>query len=119
MEPQEYTLTGNPYLKKVLDISTSHITLEDNKLLSLQTEELPSQGPCVYNYLEGYFVFVSSNPDNFKSDLVEWEKHFSPEFCRIMLHAHTIGVNYVQFDADGVEYKDLKTFSWDTEEEVA
>jgi hypothetical protein len=117
MEPQEYTLTGSPYFKKVLEVSTGHITKKDNDFLI--SKEPIGWLPIVHSYLEGYFVHVFSDPETSKASLQIWEKHFSPEFCRIMLHAHTIGVTYVQFDADGVEYTDLKTFPWDNEEEVA
>jgi hypothetical protein len=101
----------NPAIVKCLDISTGHMTENDDKLLKAATDDqrqVPSDA-IVYEYKEGYFVYVSSNPDQ---DVELTKEGFSAAFLNIIKKARSFKIKYVQFDADGITYADLPIFDW-------
>jgi hypothetical protein len=100
----------SPYLVHVLDISTGHISMNDSRLIQ-NYKDVDSCPLIVYEYPEGYFVYIPS--DNLKEELIAFEDWgMSKEFCKIIKLASKRGCKYVQFDADGIVYEDLKQFNW-------
>jgi hypothetical protein len=113
-EPKLYSI-NKPYTVKVLDISTGHISSEDDDILMGDFDPSIPEFPIVYKYEEGYFVYVPQKQLrpllSFALIVREWRKiGLSLEFCRIMKKAESLGYKYVQFDGDGMQYKDLKWF---------
>ena len=101
-----------PVIITVLDISTRHITKIDDRLIKEAADEENVLTPIItYDYAEGYFVYVPS--DDLKNHLDRCKRHgMSEQFCKILRLAAVRGIKYVQFDADGTTYADLKTFNW-------
>ena len=110
MKPKEYSI-HKPYIYKMLDISTGHITEKDVKFL-LAVDPDSADAPIVKTYEEGFIVSVSSDEASFKVDLKAWGKVYSKSFCKIIKRTHELGCAFVQFDQDGMIYKDLKLFNW-------
>ena len=111
MAKNTYSINA-PRIVSVLDISTGHITKEDDRLIK---EAAPDENVLVpiitYGYKEGYFVYVPS--DDLKVHLDRCKRHgMSTQFCKILRLAAVRGIKYVQFDADGQTYADLKTYNW-------
>jgi hypothetical protein len=92
---------SSPFVFKVLDISTGHMTEKDNETLREYEAVVP-----VYELKDfGWLCYVGEIDDN-------WPDHlFSPEFRAILKEAAELGCDYVRFDRDGREY-DIPTFDW-------
>jgi hypothetical protein len=90
----------NPFIFRVLDVSTGHISLSD-------VDGLENSGRPVYE-LEGFgwLVYVGELEDNWPSDV------FSGAFINILRKAQELECDYVRFDRDGREYPELQTFDW-------
>lgn len=97
--------TSSPYILKVLDVSTSHITDKDDKLLA--GSDFPG---CAISYAYGYSVIVLKA----QPDIVESYRRYgmSEEFCRVYTWAEKLDVAEVRFDRDGTVYEDLPEFDW-------
>jgi len=108
-EPKEYSI-DKPYIHKMLDINTGHITERDVNFLRAINNS--ADAPIIKLYEEGFIVTVSLDEASLKDDLKAWGKVYSISFCKIIKRAHELGCAYVQFDQDGVIYKDLKVFNW-------
>lgn len=106
---KEYTIS-QPYTKKVLDISTAHITNKDNELLRISSEGQTATSLVVYDYAYGYFIAV---PDELTAEAYR-EEGFSEALISILTYAKITGCDYVQLDGDGITYTDLQTFDWDS-----
>ena len=92
----------NPFIFKVLDISTGHMTKADNEALEEYEAVVPSYELKEY----GWLVYVGEIDDN-------WPDHvMSEEFRRIMREAAELDCDYVRFDRDGREYPGLPSFDW-------
>ena len=116
----EKTNARTAVIAKALDVSTSHITEEDAKLLESST----SQGEVhfglgyptiVYSYPEGYFVYAHVG-DN-AAEVRDFNKAcraagYSEAFLKVMQMARRNGCKYAQLDCDGIEYPQLKTYKW-------
>ena len=110
MNPKTYHII-NPAIVKCLDISTGHMTENDDKLLKAATDDqrqVPSLA-IVYEYKEGYFVYVSPETDQ---DAELTKEGFSAAFLNLIKMARSLKLKYVQFDADGITYADLPLFDW-------
>ena len=99
-----------PHITTVLDISTGHISPNDGVLLDNSKKDINSP-IIVYDYPEGYCVYV---PQIAVEEELEGFMTYgmSEEFCKIIQKASERGCKYVQFDADGIVYEDLKQFNW-------
>ena len=99
-----------PRIVSVLDISTGHITKEDDRLCKEAITN--KEGVLIaYGYDEGYFVYVPQT--DLDEDLDDIRKDgLSVQFCKILRLAAARGIKYVQFDCDGTIYSDLKTYTW-------
>ena len=90
---------------KYIEVSTAHITKEDNELLgSMKPESL-----CVYEFTYGYMVCVEDDPDSFEFMLKEG---FSEIFVAIMKSASDLGMNWILFDCDGLTHDNFEQFNW-------
>ncbi len=90
----------DPFIFKVLDISTGHMTLEDSKKLGPETKQ------PVYELDEyGWLVYVGEMSEN-------WDETMSEAFMNILKAAKELGCDYVRFDRDGRMYVDLPYFDW-------
>jgi hypothetical protein len=92
------------FIFKVLDISTGHMTQDDNQVLELNRD---TDGPMpAYELKEyGWLVYVGELEDNWKEDM-------SPAFVEVLKKAQELGCDYVRFDRDGRVYDELPTFEW-------
>lgn len=107
-EAATYLLKKNPVLNNVLDISTGHITANDDiifKAAGDDTRQVPTL-IIVYPYKEGYFVVTENTETALRSAELSGAAIF------ILTWAQAQGLKYVQFDADGTTYEDLPTFNW-------
>lgn len=108
MKAATYT-TQKIQTNKVLDISTGHITENDNKLLA--DEECPVSA---YKFIYGFLVNV---PHNLENIYEETRKAivitgFSDAFQTIYELARKNKCDYIMFDCDGITYEDLPVFEW-------
>jgi hypothetical protein len=106
---------NTPVCVSVLDISTGHITKEDNDLIKVQDVVKNYRGgsPVIsYGYPEGYFVYVSEDikDKDYKKSLETYG--FSKQFITILEKAFARKIKYVQFDCDGIQYRDLENYNW-------
>ena len=107
---------NSPVTVSALDISTGHITKKDDSLI--QNSNCDAKSPLVaYGYPEGYFVYVSEaiySTSEAKEEYIQSLKDFgmSTQFIKILQRAAVRAIKYVQFDADGTVYDDLKKFDW-------
>lgn len=115
MEPQVYNSTKNPIITKNFDCSTGHITVQDNKLLKKSVKD-PESPVIVYEYREGYFVFVS---EDWKDGMGGQDEAsnikaygFSDAFVDLLRRTASLECKYLQLDGDAMEYEDLPTFEW-------
>ena len=107
-------LIAKPWIDKILDVSTIHLSTGDAKLLEADAKLLPSdkKNAChdnsliVHEYERGFFVYVSAyNTEQTRAD-------FSPEFKAILAEARRRKCKWVCFDGDGEEYEGLEIFDW-------
>jgi hypothetical protein len=91
---------------KLADISTSHITKEDNEILTSLASQ--SDSPIrIMNDQYGYIVSVGS-----PEDVEGYNLGLSNNFWRIMRLMSESGIQKVLFDCDGEMYPDLQIFEW-------
>ena len=96
---------AQPYIVKVLECSTAHITSKDNDLLNQDG----MSAPAVYKFEYGHFVYAENV---FEEQETLAKTGFSEQFIRILKKANSEGCKFVQFDCDGMEYNDLEKFNW-------
>jgi hypothetical protein len=97
---------------KYLDISTSHITENDGKLLREFDEFLSNASLVVEPVRFGHHVFTSndSREDWFIEDL---KTHgFSDNFIAILQAADIADCTYIYFNPDGAVLESLERFDW-------
>lgn len=88
-----------PELFTCLNVSTTHMTAEDDRLIKSGDNEAIS-----YQYAEGSFVYVGEDNDAFAV--------FSWAFVQVINEARRLGCKFVNFDCDGKVYPELPKFSW-------
>jgi len=93
---------NNPFIFRVLDISTGHMTREDSERLFAESEDLTAYELGEY----GWLVYVGEIDDNWP------EENWSGAFRNVLQAAKGLGCDYVRFDRDGREYEGLPTFDW-------
>ena len=93
---------------KVLDVSSAHMTEDDNDCLSyhdylnVNDERIP-----VLMTTNGYMIPTFIVPEGPHQDDV-----VSRAFLDVMLYAYDMGCDYVWFDGDGTVYPNLPVFEW-------
>jgi hypothetical protein len=92
----------DPFIFRVLDISTSHMTAKDAVKLSD-----PERNMSAYELSEyGWLAYIGELEHN-------WPKGVMSAAFRLVLKvAKQMGCEWVRFDRDGREYPELKTFEW-------
>ena len=103
-----------PGINNYLDVSTAHISLNDNELLTCLAG-YTSDVPLIVDGFEGGY-WVNVHPD-LKDNYHEYVETlinfgFSPEFVTILENAGKLGCNYVKLDGIGTMYEGVKTFDW-------
>jgi hypothetical protein len=113
MKPQVYNSTSNPIVTMNFDVSTGHITAQDNVLLKKAVKD-PEAPVIVYEYKEGYFVYVPIEGNEFdETEGPAMEKYgLSKTFINLLRETARLKCKYLQLDADGMEYENLPTFEW-------
>jgi hypothetical protein len=106
------TINLAPAVKRMIDLSTSHLTEEDTDLMRLAINtsiDLPRITPHRY----GWIIFVSSD---FSTEQAEAMKTFgfSDAMIAIYTAAAAMGgdVMILNFDSDADQVEGLPTFNW-------
>lgn len=96
-------MISDPFIFKVLDISTRHLAKEDNERL-----EAAKNGPTLFYELQeyGWLVFVGEVDENWP------EEDWGSDFRNVLKLAQALECDYVRFDRDGREYDELPKFEW-------
>ena len=110
----------NPFIVKVFEACTSHITEKDDKLL--RKEDLAELS--VYNIdgggtRFGYLIYTGLEDNTSIKEGIEkptqkaiLKAGFSKNLVWLLGRAKKNGCKFLQLDCDGVEYDDLQTFDW-------
>ena len=105
----------NPFIVKVFEANSSHITENDDMLL--QCEDMTSLvvykvigGETLYGYLIYTFLGLDDQDTTTKKSLME--DGYSEELCNLLELAKNQGCKFLQLDGDGMQYDDLPTFNW-------
>jgi hypothetical protein len=104
---EEY-IEGNMDVYKYADISTAHITPQDNDLLGKMAYTNIIPEIVVYDYEYGYFVPVPS--DNNEEQLRK--VGFSEAFLSLLKRCRQEKIMLIRIDKDAPEADDLETFEW-------
>lgn len=109
MSTKSRTIEQSPYFFKCMDISTGHISEEDDKILSSKRKDNPL---IFFKYTYGYFIPIIALEDIriVKRKLKEFG--YSDEFIHIIAKARKHKCDYLLIDADGTTYSDIKSYNW-------
>ena len=94
----------NPFVFKVFDVSTGHMTKKDAD--ELEAECHGGYAPVYELHEYGWLVYVGEIEDNWP------EEEMSTAFRDVLEEAKELGCDYVRFDRDGREYPELPKFNW-------
>lgn len=100
---------------EVMEMSTCHITAEDNELLKEYIDVPPEKHPqIVMAYENGYMVstwhnFVD-NPEKFEEQLLKIGH--SPAYVNLLRVAHDAGAKWLCLDCDASDYNWLPRYEW-------
>ena len=94
---------------KHLDVSTSHITKNDNDILQNACTSDRFPGCYVYHYDFGYFISVYSDAP---TEEEKKESGLSENFFKILDNARENECPLLRLDADGDELEGFETFEW-------
>jgi hypothetical protein len=109
----------NPFIVKVFEASSCHITKNDDKLL--KREDLCSLsvyrvkgGDILYGFLIYTGLEDNTSVDEMKSfsDTAIKTEGYSDALLNLLMMAKRNGCKFLQLDCDGVEYEDLPKFDW-------
>jgi hypothetical protein len=92
-----------------MDISTGHITENDNKILSSKIKNNPV---IFYRYPHGYFITVDTLDTITTTKQKLKDFGYSNEFVNILTQARKHKCEYLLIDADGHNYSDIPSFDW-------
>jgi len=94
----------DPFVFKVLDISTGHMTKDDSLGLDANSHSGPAPVYELHEY--GWLVYVGEIEESWPGE--DW----SEAFRKVLNAAKELGCDYVRFDRDGREYPELQKFEW-------
>lgn len=101
-------------IKQMLDLSTAHITAEDNRRCSERDiDDSYSFGslPRIVGHAYGYIVFVTEGPDAIDNLRAEgFSEAFVGIYSRAAASENTIML--INFDSDADTVEGLATFDW-------
>jgi hypothetical protein len=97
-----------PFIRKVLDISTGHITFQDNEILGGDNTVIACEPVEA-----GFFVYLGTGSEALEhiQDVNE-AGNMSPAFINILRWAVMVGCDIIKIDRDGELYEGLPTFEW-------
>jgi hypothetical protein len=97
-------------IKLMLDLSTAHMTAEDNQRCSERADEILGGYPRIVEHAYGYIVFVST--EDVAANLRE--EGFSEAFVDIYSRAAASdpAIMLINFDSDADVIEGLETFDW-------
>jgi hypothetical protein len=102
-------------IKRMLDLSTSHMTKGDAELMSDRHGHDCGSLPRIVQHAYGFIVFVCSEPDNLVAAVAAMvDAGFSVALMAIYEAAATQGgdVMLINFDQDADVLEGLRTFDW-------
>lgn len=110
LECQDMTIDLASATKRMIDLSTSHMTKGDSQLM-LRAEHSQTGLPRIVSHEYGWIVFVSSDASSEYAKAMELFG-FSPDFVRIYMAAASVGgdVMLINFDSDAPVVEGLPTF---------
>ena len=92
-------------LKRMACVSTAHITREDVELLEEWAKDGAKDSPVlVAEYQYGFFLYVWEDD--------ETDEKFSESMLAILENCRKMRCWYLQLDADGPKYEELKEHDW-------
>lgn len=96
------------------DLSTCHIKSTDSEALERRARAPLTEGPIVYQYEEGFFVWVpAGNPELLPGYLRVCEAAgLSKQFRRVIAEACKQECTFVRLDRDGAKVDGLPVYSW-------
>jgi len=96
-----------PEIRKMLSVSTIHITKADSELLSKWSggEATPI---LVAKFIYGFFLYVWDEDE----DACPIEEQLSGSFRKVLSFARRSECSYIQLDCDGAVYEDLDNHDW-------
>lgn len=93
-----------------MDVSTGHITAEDNEILMMPDSDLHIPGVAVYSVDQGFFMPICDRDENDVAARVDCP--LSASFWKIIDKAHANGCVLVRLDSDGMGHPDLDEHNW-------
>ena len=112
-------------IRKMLDVSTAHITSADAKLLGEYSSKGNSPGKALiaYPFEYGWTVSTSGLLDGAadrRGKIADMRREgFSEHFINLMKHAADKGAVLVRLDADAEYEPGLPTFDWEHGDEMS
>lgn len=94
----------DPFVFKVLDVSTGHMTEQDNKRLEAEAHD--GQAPVYELKAYGWLVYVGEIEENWPP------ASMSMAFRMVLFTAKELGCDYIRFDRDGRTYEELSIYDW-------
>jgi len=95
---------------KLLDISTAHITREDDIFLKLEARTPVSFPGSVHEVDHGFFIWLCGQ--EISTEGFVWEDAISEAFKKIIELAVDLNIEYIRLDSDGKVYDGLEIFDW-------
>lgn len=108
--PEAITPSGLP-IRKYLDVSTIHITREDDELLSSDCTGL---SPAVIAYRKdgySYWVYVAHDDEDEEERKLR-KAGYSQAFIVLLQEARAVGAGWICIDRDGAYSDKLPSFDW-------
>jgi hypothetical protein len=108
---EKYNNINTPVITKTLEISTIHITEEDNKIL-IKLKDDPNT--IIFTSDEyGYKIFIPiSSNDRMENLKLIKKAGLSQSFNEIFQEGIKLNVNLISIDRDGPVYDNLPKFNW-------
>ncbi len=118
--------TAFPITYKYIDVSTAHITKEDNEILRLclndEKRDFPKSltsgyviesdiAPAGYGFEHGYWIFVGLGFD-WGTVAQRDGSPLSPSFINLYQRAYHSDADVMKIDCDGMIYDDLPKYDW-------
>jgi hypothetical protein len=99
------------FIGKFMDLSTSHITEDVDKILSNKSSDSQWRSLLViYDFEYGYWIHVPDDGETFNSII---ENASLPDCLFYVLQkAYDNGCLFIKLDSDGVEHEDLRKYDW-------
>jgi hypothetical protein len=113
MTPNIYT-RKRPYIGKMLDVSTSHITENDAKLLdesdSKKQSSISRNPLSAFSKGVGWLVNIPATDEEVFKEILNYG--YSNEFVELVKVALNHDCDWINLDCDGAEIEDLPKFDW-------